>query len=236
MAIRLKQAGCHDFVILEKNDDLGGTWRDNNYPGCACDVPSHMYSFSFELNPGLVQDVRAAAGDMGVHAAVCATSTGSPLTPGSAARWRAWSGTTRPGAGVSPPRRARCTPPGRSCPASGRCTCRRFLRFLVPASSPVRPSTRRSGMPSCDLSGQAGRGHRDRGLGDSVHPRDRQACGSGSRLPADAPLDPPEARLRHPARGPRDFRRRPAGDAGVPRRDLLAARARARPDLPCTPG
>jgi cation diffusion facilitator CzcD-associated flavoprotein CzcO len=52
MAIRLKQAGYHNFVILEKNDDLGGTWRDNKYPGCACDVPSHMYSFSFELNPG----------------------------------------------------------------------------------------------------------------------------------------------------------------------------------------
>jgi cation diffusion facilitator CzcD-associated flavoprotein CzcO len=52
MAIRLKQAGHHDFVILEKNGDLGGTWRDNQYPGCACDVPSHMYSFSFELNPG----------------------------------------------------------------------------------------------------------------------------------------------------------------------------------------
>jgi cation diffusion facilitator CzcD-associated flavoprotein CzcO len=50
MAIRLKQAGFHDFVVLEKNDDLGGTWRDNQYPGCACDVPSHMYSFSFELN------------------------------------------------------------------------------------------------------------------------------------------------------------------------------------------
>jgi cation diffusion facilitator CzcD-associated flavoprotein CzcO len=51
MAIRLKQAGYHNFVILEKNDDLGGTWRDNQYPGCGCDVPSHMYSFSFELNP-----------------------------------------------------------------------------------------------------------------------------------------------------------------------------------------
>jgi len=51
MAIRLKRAGYHNFVILEKNDDLGGTWRDNKYPGCACDVPSHMYSFSFELNP-----------------------------------------------------------------------------------------------------------------------------------------------------------------------------------------
>jgi cation diffusion facilitator CzcD-associated flavoprotein CzcO len=52
MAIALKRAGYHHFVILEKNDDLGGTWRDNTYPGCACDVPSHMYSFSFELNPG----------------------------------------------------------------------------------------------------------------------------------------------------------------------------------------
>ncbi|MFI6320255.1 flavin-containing monooxygenase [Nonomuraea sp. NPDC050556] len=51
MAIKLKQAGYHDFVILEKAADLGGTWRDNTYPGCACDVPSHMYSFSFELNP-----------------------------------------------------------------------------------------------------------------------------------------------------------------------------------------
>src|ERR1051326_8703614 len=49
--IRLKQAGIHDFVILERADDVGGTWRDNTYPGCACDVPSHLYSFSFEPNP-----------------------------------------------------------------------------------------------------------------------------------------------------------------------------------------
>ncbi|TMR08552.1 NAD(P)/FAD-dependent oxidoreductase [Nonomuraea turkmeniaca] len=52
MAIKLKEAGYHDFVILEKAAEPGGTWRDNTYPGCACDVPSHMYSFSFELNPG----------------------------------------------------------------------------------------------------------------------------------------------------------------------------------------
>jgi len=49
--IRLKQAGITDFVILERADDVGGTWRDNTYPGCACDVPSHLYSFSFEPNP-----------------------------------------------------------------------------------------------------------------------------------------------------------------------------------------
>ncbi|MPZ62069.1 MAG: NAD(P)-binding protein [Propionibacteriales bacterium] len=51
IAIRLKQAGIDDFVILERADDLGGTWRDNTYPGCRCDVPSHLYSFSFAVNP-----------------------------------------------------------------------------------------------------------------------------------------------------------------------------------------
>jgi cation diffusion facilitator CzcD-associated flavoprotein CzcO len=51
MAVRLKQAGVSDFVILEKAGDVGGTWRDNHYPGCACDVQSHLYSFSFAPNP-----------------------------------------------------------------------------------------------------------------------------------------------------------------------------------------
>ncbi|MGH2690689.1 MAG: flavin-containing monooxygenase, partial [Actinomycetota bacterium] len=51
MAVRLKQAGVDDFVILERADDVGGTWRDNSYPGCAVDVQSHLYSFSFAPNP-----------------------------------------------------------------------------------------------------------------------------------------------------------------------------------------
>ncbi len=50
MAIKLQQLGV-DFVILEKAGDIGGTWRDNTYPGCACDIPSHLYSFSFEPKP-----------------------------------------------------------------------------------------------------------------------------------------------------------------------------------------
>ncbi len=50
-AIALKRAGREDFVMLERADDLGGTWRDNSYPGCACDVPSHLYSYSFAPNP-----------------------------------------------------------------------------------------------------------------------------------------------------------------------------------------
>jgi cation diffusion facilitator CzcD-associated flavoprotein CzcO len=51
MAIQLKRKGIEDFVILEKAESTGGTWRENTYPGVACDVPSHVYSFSFELNP-----------------------------------------------------------------------------------------------------------------------------------------------------------------------------------------
>lgn len=48
MAIRLKKAGIDSFVILEKAGSVGGTWRDNTYPGAACDVQSHLYSYSFE--------------------------------------------------------------------------------------------------------------------------------------------------------------------------------------------
>src|SRR5690349_15284768 len=51
MAIRLKQEGNEDFVVLERADEVGGTWWANTYPGCACDVPSHLYSFSFAPNP-----------------------------------------------------------------------------------------------------------------------------------------------------------------------------------------
>lgn len=50
-AVRLRREGVTDFVVLERADSVGGTWRDNSYPGCACDVPSHLYSFSFAPNP-----------------------------------------------------------------------------------------------------------------------------------------------------------------------------------------
>ena len=51
MAIRLRERGIRDFILLERAEAIGGTWRDNSYPGCACDVESHLYSFSFALNP-----------------------------------------------------------------------------------------------------------------------------------------------------------------------------------------
>lgn len=51
LAIRLKRRGDDDFAIIEREGDVGGTWRDNHYPGAACDVPSHLYCFSFRPNP-----------------------------------------------------------------------------------------------------------------------------------------------------------------------------------------
>jgi cation diffusion facilitator CzcD-associated flavoprotein CzcO len=51
MAAQLRRHGCDDFVVIEKSDGVGGTWRDNTYPDAACDVPSHLYSFSFAPNP-----------------------------------------------------------------------------------------------------------------------------------------------------------------------------------------
>lgn len=49
-AIKLREAGISDFVLLEKDEEFGGTWRVNTYPGAACDIPSHLYSFSFAQN------------------------------------------------------------------------------------------------------------------------------------------------------------------------------------------
>ncbi len=51
MAIRMKMANMHSFSVFEIAGSVGGTWRDNTYPGAACDIPSHLYSFSFEPNP-----------------------------------------------------------------------------------------------------------------------------------------------------------------------------------------
>src|SRR4051794_5843546 len=51
LAVNLRKAGVEDFAVLERGDGVGGTWHHNTYPGCACDVPSNLYSFSFAPNP-----------------------------------------------------------------------------------------------------------------------------------------------------------------------------------------
>ncbi len=75
-AVRLRQGGFFDFVVLERAHEVGGTWRDNSYPGCACDVESHLYSFSFAPNPSwsrifspqaeILDYLRRCAADLGV--------------------------------------------------------------------------------------------------------------------------------------------------------------------------
>jgi cation diffusion facilitator CzcD-associated flavoprotein CzcO len=70
-AIRLTQAGIDDVVILERGHTLGGTWRDNTYPGCQCDVPSHLYSFSFAPKPDWSRSF-AEAGEIQDYLQECA--------------------------------------------------------------------------------------------------------------------------------------------------------------------
>lgn len=77
MAIQLKKAGQHDFVIVERADSVGGTWQANTYPGAQCDIPSILYSFSFAPNPSwtrlypLQEEIKAylekCADDFGVR-------------------------------------------------------------------------------------------------------------------------------------------------------------------------
>ena len=98
-AIRLAQQGRRDFTIIERADDVGGTWRDNTYPGLICDVPSHLYSFSFAPNsewsrtyPGqaeILRYLRACADRYGVRRHIrFGTELTSARWDGAASRWR----------------------------------------------------------------------------------------------------------------------------------------------------
>ena len=88
---RLRRAGIEDFVVLESAGDVGGTWRDNTYPGCACDIPSLLYSFSFAPNPDWSRYF-APQGQIQAYARAVAESEG--VTPhvrfGAAVRAAEW--------------------------------------------------------------------------------------------------------------------------------------------------
>lgn len=99
LAIRLRRAGVRDFVVLERADEIGGVWRDNVYPGVACDIPSHLYSYSFRpkddwsrvFAPGAeIHDyLRKAAAEEGVGPHVrLATSLDRASWDESSRRWR----------------------------------------------------------------------------------------------------------------------------------------------------
>ena len=75
MAMKLKETGFDDFVILERADDVGGAWRDNTYPGVACDVPSHLYSFSYMPKADWSR-VFSPGGEIWDYLRDCASKTG----------------------------------------------------------------------------------------------------------------------------------------------------------------
>jgi cation diffusion facilitator CzcD-associated flavoprotein CzcO len=68
-AIQLKADGVNDILILERDNDVGGTWRDNRYPGIAVDITSVTYSFSFEQNANWVTSVRSGQRAVSIHPA-----------------------------------------------------------------------------------------------------------------------------------------------------------------------
>jgi len=94
MAIALKQAAFDDFVILEKSDNLGGTWHHNKYPGCAATCRRRV-SYSYELNPSWRPAV-APQQEIWEYLRMCAASTAWTSTSVTAARSSDWTGTTRP--------------------------------------------------------------------------------------------------------------------------------------------
>ena len=144
MAIRLKQEGIDDFVLIERGADVGGTWWANSYPGCQCDIPSNLYSFSFAPNPDwtrayplrdeILEYLRDCAERFGVlpHTRAWAASCSAP--PGSRA---SSAGSSRPRRGRSP--RA-CSWPRPACSAS-----RSTPDCPASSASRATPSTRPTG-------------------------------------------------------------------------------------------
>jgi len=143
LGMRLLEEGIDDFVILERSSDVGGTWRDNTYPGCACDVPSHLYSFSFAPNPDwsrtyseqpeIYEYIRRTASERGVLAYV---RFGHDVQ---GSRWNEEEQTGR-----SRPRPARSPRPTSSRPW-GRSANRPGRRPWGSTASRARSSTRPSG-------------------------------------------------------------------------------------------
>ena len=122
IGIALQEQGV-DFLILEKADDVGGTWRDNSYPGCACDVPSHLYSFSFSRRRhGANCSLRSLRS--GTTSRESPTSTGCAATSGSTRASPARTGTIPSSAGTCSPTPGRNTSRSSSFLGPARCTSR----------------------------------------------------------------------------------------------------------------
>ena len=200
MGIALKKAGFDDFLILDKGDDLGGTWRDNQYPGCACDVPSPLYSYSFELNPSWSR-LFAPQQEIWDYLRMCARKyrVDEHIRYGCTVERMDWDDDTRRwtivtvehGEVGSYQARAVVSAAGAlhlpSVPGHpGGRLVRRHLVPLGALGSLLRPD------------GQAGRGDRDGRVRDPVHPGNRRAGRAPDRVPAHAAVGPSPARRGDP--------------------------------------
>ena len=152
MGIQLLEAGYRSFAIFERAGQVGGTWRDNTYPGCACDVPSHVYSYSFELNPHWTRSF-ASSQEIQAYLLHCVEKYGlrrhlrlhTAITEAvfdeQAGLWTLTTDASRSGPGRWPPEWAgwsiRPTPTSRACrPSAARCSTRRA--GTTTATSPAR--------------------------------------------------------------------------------------------------
>ena len=201
MGIRLRQEGIEDFEIFERGETVGGVWRANTYPGAACDVPSHLYSFSFAPGPQLVAPLRAAAGDPRVHGGDHRPLRDA-LAPAARHRGdRRRPSTPSPAAGRSRPTAAsRASSTSWSRPAASslarRCP---HVEGIEDFKGSVFHSAEWD--HSHDLDGPQRRGDRHGRLGDPVRARDREGGGAAHDLPALGAVDPPEDGPRVPRVG-----------------------------------
>ena len=214
LGMRLQEEGIDDFVILERSSDVGGTWRENTYPGCACDVPSHLYSFSFAPNPDwsrtyseqpeIYDYIRRTASERGVLAYV---RFGHDVQ---SSRWneeeQRWEIET----------------------SAGAFTASYLVSAMGPLSAPAWPKLRGQDLPLGRVGPRprprrrARRGDRHGRLGDPVRARDPAARGHAPRLSAHPAVGHAAPRPRHDSpRAPR-LPSLPAAPEAGPDHGLLA--------------
>ncbi len=222
LAIKLSEQGEQDFLVIERGPDVGGTWRDNTYPGAACDVPSQLYSFSFAPNPDWSRSFSPQPEIQAYLRKVAQESTVLDRfrfdTTVEDAAWddeaQVW----------------------RVVTSAGTVTADLLVSAAGALSDPKMPDI--DGIETFqgevfhsarwnhdfDLTRQARRRHRHRRLVDPDRPRDRQEGRPPRRLPAHRPLG--DAAARPALLRPRTARLppRPGGPEALPHRDLLGPR------------
>ena len=152
-AVMLRRAGYHDVTVFERGERVGGVWHHNTYPGAACDVPSHLYEFSFEPNPRWSRryapqaEIQAYLEDVARrHGVLDRIRTEHGGEAGALGRGARASGSWRPAPASTRP----------TCwsPRAASCRCRRFRRSRASRASTARRSTPRAGAHDVDLAGK----------------------------------------------------------------------------------